>query len=103
VFAETAEPFLAAVLLSGIEGGAFGAGVPEEDAREYEESVRKGSVLLTINAADVAQAEQARAIFDRFGGAKVGTYPVGEGQTGVPRGGHTVTSTTVTASKEMRD
>ncbi|MDP8925216.1 MAG: general stress protein [Chloroflexota bacterium] len=67
-------------LAGGLIGALAGAGVPEEDARDYQEHVRQGSVLLTISAADATQAGQAREVFDRRGGAKVGTYAVDDRQ-----------------------
>jgi hypothetical protein len=57
--------------------GALGAhGVPEEDARGYEEEVRQGSVLLTVHARSEAQVEEASAIFGSHGGRSVRSYAV---------------------------
>jgi hypothetical protein len=55
--------------------------VPEDDARAYETSVKEGRILLTVHAADNAQAERARQIFDRQGGADVRAYPAGAAAT----------------------
>jgi hypothetical protein len=46
-------------------------GVPEDDAKGYEDHVRRGRVLLTVAAAGAAQADAARRIFDAQGGAEV--------------------------------
>ena len=67
----------------GLIGALVGAGVPEEDARGYEESVGRGQILLTVHATDSSQAERARQAFDQHGGANVRAY--GGGDTG--RGG----------------
>lgn len=57
--------------------GALGAyGIPEEDARGYEEEVRQGRVLLTVHAVDDEQAQQANAIFASAGGQRVQSYGV---------------------------
>jgi heat induced stress protein YflT len=58
----------------GLIGALVGAGVPEEDARGYETHVREGRILLTVAATTGDQAEQARQIFDRYGGADVRAY-----------------------------
>jgi len=58
----------------GLIGALVGAGVPEEDARGYEGHVREGRILLTVSATTGEQAERARDIFDRYGGADVRAY-----------------------------
>lgn len=58
----------------GLVGALTGQGVPEEDAKGYEEHVRKGSILLTVQASSEAQAEQARQVFDTTGGGSVRGY-----------------------------
>ncbi len=63
----------------GLVGGLVGAGVPEEEARGYEEHVRLGRILLTVTPLGEEQAAQARDIFDRHGGADVRAYPLGAG------------------------
>ncbi len=64
--------------VGAVTGGLVGAladeGVPEEDARGYETSVREGRILLTVQAAGADQAEAARAIFDQYGGGNVRVY-----------------------------
>ncbi len=61
-------------------GGLIGAlgvyGIPEEDARGYEEEVRQGGVLLTVHAGSAEQAAQAQTIFERIGGNRTQAYPV---------------------------
>ena len=58
----------------GIVGALVDSGVPEEDARGYEEHVRKGSILLTVHANSDEQARQGHRIFERHGGADVRGY-----------------------------
>src|SRR5919112_1176032 len=55
----------------GLIGALVGAGIPEEDARGYEEDVRRGSMLLMVAAHDVRQAGQAQSIFAQRGGSDV--------------------------------
>ena len=60
----------------GLIGALTGQGVPEEDAQGYQESVRAGSVLLTVHALSDAQAQEAKDIFDGSGGGSVRRYAV---------------------------
>ncbi len=61
-------------------GGLIGAlgelGVPEDEARAYEASVREGRILLAVSAISAEQVDDARRIFDRYGGADVRAYGV---------------------------
>src|SRR3712207_1522652 len=69
---------LGGAALGAVTGGLIGAlveaGVPEEHARDYEESVRQGRILLSVAAATRDQAEEAHRIFGRHGGADVRAY-----------------------------
>lgn len=71
---------LAGAGIGAAAGGLIGAlssyGVPEEDARQYEESVRQGSVLLTVHANDDTQAQWANTIFGDQGGRGVRSYGI---------------------------
>jgi len=58
----------------GLVGALMGQGVPEEDARGYEEHVRKGSILLTVTANSDEQERQAREIFNNVSGGSVRSY-----------------------------
>ena len=58
----------------GLVGALAGQGVPEEDARAYEEHVKGGRILLSVQTPDAALAQQAREIFDRAGGEDVRRY-----------------------------
>ena len=58
----------------GIVGALVDAGVPEDDAKSYEEHIRKGSILLTVHAASDQQARQAQRVFERHGGGDVRGY-----------------------------
>ena len=58
----------------GLIGALADAGVPEEDARAYEEHVKGGRILLNVQTTNGTQAQQAREIFDRAGGEDVRDY-----------------------------
>jgi uncharacterized membrane protein len=58
----------------GLVGALVEAGVPEEDARGYETSVKEGRILLMVQAQTDEQAQQAYNIFNQHGGADVRHY-----------------------------
>jgi uncharacterized protein (TIGR02271 family) len=57
--------------LGAVTGGLIGAltdmGVPENEARHYEDAVRQGKTLLTVRAEDDASAERVAGILDDCG------------------------------------
>jgi len=71
---------LAGAGIGAATGGPIGAltaqGVPEEDAKGYQESVRAGSIPLTVHALSDEQAQQAHEVFASTGGGNVRRYAV---------------------------
>ena len=69
---------LAGAGIGAAAGGLIGAltaeGIPEEDARGYEESVKAGSILLTVHATSDEQSRQAQEIFNSVKGGDVRGY-----------------------------
>jgi len=57
---------LGGAAIAGLTGALIGWGVPEEDAKHYEEEVRSGRYLVTVNTED--GHGDPRAIFARNGG-----------------------------------
>ena len=61
--------------LGAAAGGLIGAltdmGVPEHEARHYEEAVRQGSTLLTVRADDDADAERVATILENCGAISI--------------------------------
>ena len=57
--------------LGAVTGGLIGAltdmGVPEHEARHYENAVREGKTLLTVRAQDDASAERVASILENCG------------------------------------
>ncbi|MCX7514724.1 hypothetical protein [Frateuria sp. STR12] len=51
----------------GIIGALVGMGIPEEEAKHYDEKVRGGHVLISVHTDDMAERDRARAIFERRG------------------------------------
>lgn len=62
------------IVAGGLVGALIGQGIPEEHAREYEEHVRRGAMLLTIHTAGDEQTKTASGILERFGALDVRKY-----------------------------
>lgn len=60
-------------LAGGVVGGLIGLGVPEETAREYEQQIREGAVLLAVPARTGTNEERIRQIFDEYKAEQVRT------------------------------
>ena len=65
----------------GLLGALVGAGIPEDDARDYETHVSEGRILITAQAASGQQAQEARDAFERHGGTDVRAYDRGDSST----------------------
>lgn len=57
-------------LAGGIVGALIGLGVPEEDAREYEERIKAGAILLAVPSPEDKE-EEVRAIFEEHGATQI--------------------------------
>lgn len=73
-------PFIAALsgaalgaTTGGIVGGLIGLGIPEIEARRYEEKLKKGHCLISAHADNSDQIERAKAIFSEAGAEDINT------------------------------
>jgi uncharacterized protein YjbJ (UPF0337 family) len=55
----------------GLIGALVGAGIPEERAREYDNGLRNGGIVLGTRARDEAHATQLERDYTTFGGTSV--------------------------------
>jgi hypothetical protein len=55
----------------GLVGALVGLGMPEEYAKDYEEGVRTGKILLSVSARDERDAEGIQDSWDRLGAEAV--------------------------------
>jgi uncharacterized membrane protein len=53
-------------VVGGITGALVDAGVPEEEARYYDERFQRGGILLTVRA-DESRYMELRSLFERYG------------------------------------
>jgi stress response protein YsnF len=87
-------------------GALVNLGVPEEEARVYEEGVKRGGTLVTLKAED-ARAQAAADIMNRHGAVDIKQRATqwGQGQpaaAAAPYGTTTAGSTATTRSKTMQ-
>jgi hypothetical protein len=61
---------LTGALAGGLVGGLMGLGVPEEDARLYEDRIRAGAILVAVPTVDLRE-EEVKSILDGFGAEQV--------------------------------
>ena len=66
----------------GVIGGLIGLGIPEMEAKVYEERLRSGGYLIAVHATDEVQIAQAGEIFSVAGAHDICTTP----ETSLPKG-----------------
>ncbi len=69
--ATTLSGALTGVLAGGLIGALTSLGIPEEEARYYEERVRKGAVLLLVNAEEDSDVSVVEDTFKRYNAEEV--------------------------------
>jgi hypothetical protein len=57
----------------GMVGGLIGLGIPEIEAKRYEEKLKKGNGLISAHADNSDQIERAKAIFSEAGAEDINT------------------------------
>lgn len=51
----------------GITGALIGMGIPEYEAKRYEQNVKEGKVLVSVHADDAEEVRRAKDIFEKSG------------------------------------
>jgi hypothetical protein len=57
--------------VGGIAGALIGLGVPELEAKRYEEEIKRGRILVSVHCESVGMAHNARKILEDTGGKAV--------------------------------
>ena len=57
--------------VSGITGALIGMGIPEHEARRYEESIKSGGILLSVHCDESDWTKKAKEILERTGAEDV--------------------------------
>jgi hypothetical protein len=60
--------------VGGLVGSFAGLGVPTEEAKEYEEAVRGGSVVVAVRAPDEEAADAATSFLEQRGARRATSY-----------------------------
>jgi hypothetical protein len=55
-------------VVGGITGALIGAGIPEYEAKRYEGSLTKGSILVSVHCDKAEEIAHAKEIMERTGG-----------------------------------
>jgi hypothetical protein len=59
--------------LGGVTGALIGMGIPEYEAKRYEEKVKGGQALICVHSEDAAQTDRAKKIFEAAGAEDIST------------------------------
>jgi hypothetical protein len=57
----------------GLVGGLVGLGIPEIEAKRYEDKLKKGNYLISAHADDGKQVDRAKKIFEELGAEDICT------------------------------
>jgi len=79
----------------GIAGGLIGLGIPELEAKRYEEKIKSGNILISVHAEDSTEIKRAKEIFTQSGAEDICTT----GESSVPKGDKNAQSFVTTGSR----
>ena len=68
--------------LGGVTGALIGLGIPEYEAKRYEGRVRKGGILISVHADDVAWTHKAKQVLENTGAQDVSSTAEAKGDFG---------------------
>jgi hypothetical protein len=57
----------------GVVGGLIGMGIPEIEAKRYEDKLKTGNYLIAVHAHDGDEKDRAEAIFEQAGAEDIST------------------------------
>ena len=59
--------------MGGIAGGLIGLGIPEVEAKRYEDKVKAGNTLISVHTEDAGDIARAKDIFEQVGAQDICT------------------------------
>jgi len=68
----------AGATVGGIAGGLIGMGIPELEAKRYENRVAEGNILMSVHAETSDEVKIAKDIFERAGAQDISVTSIGE-------------------------
>jgi uncharacterized membrane protein len=70
--------FAAGAAVGGIAGGLIGLGIPELEAKRYENRISDGNILISIHATDGDKVDAAKKILSDLGAEDISVASMGE-------------------------
>jgi hypothetical protein len=61
----------AGAMTGGFVGGLVGLGIPEQDAKAYNEALKRGGVVMSVATQDDAEAREIKDLMTHHGGEQV--------------------------------
>jgi uncharacterized membrane protein len=58
----------------GLTGALIDMGIPEYEAKRYEQKVKDGNILMSVHTEDIKERERAREIFVKGGADDISSY-----------------------------
>lgn len=71
--------------LSGVTGSLIGFGIPEYEAKRYEDRIKAGGVLVVVNVYNDKDAERARSILTESGAENLSEQTASDDNDELPR------------------
>lgn len=68
----------AGAALGGIGGALIGMGIPEIEAKRYENRIAQGNILLSVHTRDSDETSRAKEILERAGAEDISVASLGE-------------------------
>jgi uncharacterized membrane protein len=73
----------------GLVGGLIGLGIPEIEAKRYEEKLKNGNFLVAVDAEDSDRVDRAKEIFKDAGAEDISTSSLSKAPGDASRGSET--------------
>ncbi len=64
--------------VGGVAGALIGMGIPELEAKRYENRIAEGNILISVHAVDGDQVDRAQEIFKNAGAEDISATSLGE-------------------------
>jgi len=68
----------AGAAVGGVAGGLIGMGIPEIEAKRYENRLAEGNILISVHAVDGDAVGQAKAILEECGAEDISVASLGD-------------------------
>lgn len=68
----------AGATVGGVTGALIGMGIPELEAKRYENRIAEGNILISVHAVDGDQVDHAKEIFKKAGAEDISVTSLGE-------------------------